>query len=209
MKILAIGAHFDDVELGCGGSVARHANSGDDLTIFVATNSGYSNYAQQVIRKPEIAYNEGVAAAKILGASEMICGNFETNNVVLNDELVCSILKIIEEKNIEMIYTHWTGDVHLDHKAVAHATIAAARHIPRLFMYRSNYYDGDTIFRGNFYSDVTNFTDVKTEAIKAHESEFSRAGKKWLQFIMNQNQNDGQKIGVKYAECFEVIKYLL
>ena len=208
MLILAIGAHFDDVELGCGGTIARHARNGDEVTIYVATNSGYSDYANRVIRKPEVARREGQSAADILGVKELICGGFPTNSLSFNDDLVCSILQLLEEKRFDMIFTHWVEDIHHDHRAVARASITAGRHVPRLLFYRSNYYDSEQVFRGNFYTDITETLKIKKEAIKAHESEYKRVGEKWLQFFMNQNQNDGQKIGVDYAECFEVLKYL-
>jgi hypothetical protein len=50
--------------------------------------------------------------------------------------------------------------------------------------------------------------DKKIEAIKAYESELERVENKWIEFFKNQNSNDGQKIGVEYAECFEVVRYL-
>ena len=208
MKVLAIGAHFDDVELGCGGTLARHVESGDEMMIFVATDSGYSNYAQKVIRRPEVALAEGRRAAKILGASDLVCGNFPTNGLVLNDDVVCAILKIVEERRIDLIYTHWTGDMHADHRVVGQASITAGRHVPRLLMYRSNYYDTDSVFRGNFYSDISTTVETKKTAIRAHESEYSRVGEKWMTFFLNQNRNDGIRIGVEYAEVFEVVKYL-
>ncbi len=209
MRILAIGAHFDDVELGCGGTIARHARAGDEVTIYVATNSGYTDYNQKVIRQPDVALAEGKAAAKELGAHELICGDFPTNDIEWDDELACAILKIIDERKIEQVYTHWTGDIHHDHKAVSHASIAAARHVPRVFMYRSNYYDSPQSFRGNFYVDITDTLEQKKASIRAHESEYNRIGERWLQFFINQNENDGMKIGVKHAECFEVLKYLM
>lgn len=209
MKVLAIGAHFDDVELGCGGTVARHAQNGHEVIIFVVTNSGYTDYAQRVIRKPEIALAEGEKAAEILGASYLLCGEFPTNDLQFNDELVCSLRRIIEEERIEMIYTHWIDDIHLDHQSVARATLSAGRHVPRMFMYRSNYYDTNKFFRSNFYVDITDTIEIKKQAIMAHESEYQRIGEKWLRFFLNQNQNDGQKIGVEYAECFEVVRYLV
>ncbi|NOZ28635.1 MAG: hypothetical protein GXP39_11360 [Chloroflexi bacterium] len=209
MKVLAIGAHFDDVELGCGGTLARHAQNGDEVIIYVVTNSGYTDYAQRVIRRPEIALAEGERAAEILGASRLLCGDFPTNDLQFNERLVCSLRKIIDEEEIELIYTHWIDDIHLDHQSVARATLSAGRHVPRMFMYRSNYYDTNKFFRGNFYVDITDTIELKKRAIMAHESEYNRIGEKWLRFFMNQNQNDGQKIGVEYAECFEVVKYLV
>ena len=208
MKILAIGAHFDDVELGCGGTVARHVRNGDEVIIYVVTNSGYTDYAQRVIRKPEIALAEGKKAAEILRASSLLCGDFPTNDLQFNDELVRSILGVITKEKIEMIYTHWVDDIHLDHQSVTRAVLTAGRHVPRMLMYRSNYYDTNKFFRGNFYVDITDTLELKKQAIMAHESEYKRIGERWLRFFLNQNQNDGQKIGVEYAECFEVVKYL-
>lgn len=208
MRILAIGAHFDDVELGCGGALARHARAGDDVTIFVATDSGYSNFAKKVIRRPDIALAEGKAAAAILGAGDLVCGDFPTNGLTLNDEVVCALLRIIEERKIDLIYTHWTGDMHIDHRVMGRAAITAGRHVPRILMYRSNYYDTDTQFRGNFYVDISDTIEVKKDAIRAHESEYGRVGEKWMTFFIGQHLNDGIRIGVQYAEVFEVVKYL-
>jgi len=207
MKVLTVGAHFDDIELGCGGTVAKHIYEGDDVIFFVATDSGYTNFAKEVIRKPEIALQEGQEAVAILGVKELICGNFVTNNLQFNDELVTNIRKIIDEKQIDVVYTHWVGDIHMDHQNVAKATLSAARHVKRILMYRSNFYDAPHDFHGNYYVDISDFISTKERVVKAHVSEFKRSGEVWLRFIMNQNQNDGQKIGVSYAECFEVVRY--
>ena len=48
MNVLAIGAHFDDVELGCGGTIARHAMEGDNVDIFVATVSGFADHKRRL-----------------------------------------------------------------------------------------------------------------------------------------------------------------
>jgi LmbE family N-acetylglucosaminyl deacetylase len=209
MNILAVGAHFDDVELGCGGTIAKHVKNADTLYVYVATNSGYTDYHQKVIRKPEIALEEGKKAAGILGVSELFCGNYPTNDLKFNDELTRNILKIISDYKIDWIYTHWVDDIHIDHQNLTRSVLTASRRVPRLFMYRSNFYDTNKYFHGNIYVDISQTIDIKKKAVEAHESEFSRIGEKWLRFFMNQNQNDGQKIGVDYAESFEVVKYLL
>lgn len=208
MNVLAIGAHYDDVELGCGGTIARHVAAGDHVTIFVVTHSGYSNFAQKVIRSSEVALNEGRRAAEILGVARLIEGGFPTNNLVFDDTLTCAILKVIEDQKIDTLYTHWSGDVHIDHRAVARASITASRHVPRVLLYRSNYYDSDQVFRGNYYVDITDTLETKTTAVRAHESEYNRVGDKWMKFFIAQHQSDGLRIGVSYAEVFEVLKYL-
>jgi len=208
MNILAIGAHFDDVELGCGGTLAKHAHNGDHVYVYVATVSGFNNQYNQTVRSSEMALEEAQAAMGILGITELICGKFRTLDVEFVDELNIEILRIVEEKKIGKVYTHWIGDIHHDHQAVAKASLHSCRHVPRMLMYRSNWYHSTMEFRGNFYIDITKHWDIKEQAIQAHASEIDRTGSKWINFFKNEAENAGQRIGVKYAEIFEVVKWL-
>lgn len=207
MNILAIGAHFDDIELGCGGTVAKHVANGDNVYAFVATHSGFVSHDKRIIRTNAVALREGKKAMGILGA-ELICGGFDTLMVEFEEKLNAAILRIVEDKKIERVYTHWAGDIHHDHLAVARASLHSCRHVPRLLMYRSNWYHANAEFRGNFYTDITCFFDTKILATKAHVSEISRTHAKWLNFFTNEAENAGQRIGVKYAEVFELVKWL-
>jgi len=208
MNILAIGAHFDDVELGCGGALARHVSNGDNVYVYIATVSGFTNQYNETVRSNEIACREAEAAMRILGVKELICGNFETLKIEFVDDLNIEILKIVNGKKVDKVYTHWVGDIHHDHQAVARASLHSCRHVPRMLMYRSNWYHSTMEFRGNFYVDVTRFWDAKEQAIRAHVSEVDRTGEKWISFFKNEAENAGQRIGVKYAEVFEVVKWL-
>lgn len=208
MNILAIGAHFDDVELGCGGALAKHALRGDSVYVFVVTLSGFANQNEILVRANETALREGRAAMRTLGITKLICGKFETLNVEFEESLNIEILKIVNEKNIELVYTHWIGDVHHDHQAVARSSLHSCRHVPRILMYRSNWYHSGHEFRGNFYVDITDTWEKKKKAILAHNSEVERTHYKWLSFFKNEAENAGQKIGVRLAEAFEVVKYL-
>lgn len=208
MNILAIGAHFDDVELGCGGALARHAKEGDNVYVFVATISGFSNQYNQEVRSNDTALAEARNAMDILGAKELICGNFKTLEVEFVDALNIEILKIVTEKKIDQVYAHWTGDIHHDHQAVARASLHSCRHVPRLLMYRSNWYHSTLEFRGNFYVDITSYWEDKERAIRAHVTEVDRTGNKWISFFRNEAENAGQRIGVPMAEVFEIVKFL-
>ena len=208
MNILAIGAHFDDVELGCGGTLARHARSGDDVYVYIATVSGFANQYNETVRSSSVALKEAENAMAVLGAKELICGRFKTLEVEFIDELNIEILKIVEERKIDLVYAHWNGDIHHDHQAVAKASLHSCRHVPRLLMYRSNWYHSTLEFRGNFYVDITDYWELKERAILAHESEMDRTARKWISFFRNEAENAGQRIGVRYAELFEVVKWL-
>lgn len=208
MKVLAIGAHFDDVELGCGGALARHAKNGDDVYVFVATVSGFTNQYNQTVRSNETALAEARNAMDILGVKELLCGNFKTLEVEFTDALNIEILKIVQEKEIDLVYTHWAGDIHHDHQATAKASLHSCRHVPRMLMYRSNWYHSTLEFRGNFYVDITEYWLTKESAIRAHVTEMDRTGEKWISFFRNEAENAGQRIGVKSAEVFELVKWL-
>lgn len=207
MNILAIGAHFDDIELGCGGAISRHLSLGDKVIAYVASHSGFTNADNVVIRSKEVAQSEGRKAMEILGV-ELVCGGFDTLDLEFTESLNCQVLKIIESKQIQMVYTHWHGDIHHDHSALSKASLHSCRHVPRMLMYRSNWYHAPLEFRGNFYVDITEHWEKKENAIRAHESEMERTGHKWISFFKNEATNAGQRIGVKYAEVFEVVKWL-
>ena len=118
------------------------------------------------------------------------------------------ILRIVEDKNIQKVYTHWIGDIHHDHQAVSKASLHSCRHVPRMLMYRSNWYNSTLEFKGNFYVDISEFWHLKERAINAHNSETMRTREQWTHFFKNEALNAGQRIGVKYAEVFEIVKWL-
>ncbi|MDF2531604.1 MAG: LmbE family protein [Clostridia bacterium] len=207
MNILAIGAHFDDIELGCGGAIAKHAANGDRVIAYVATRSGYINPQGQTVRSNEVAYREGKVAMEILGA-ELICGLVPTLQLEFIDELNVEILQLIESYKIDRVYTHWVGDIHHDHQNLARASLHACRHVKNLLMYRSNWYHSTLDFRGNFYINISDYWSRKEQAILAHQSEMDRVAAKWVAFFRNEAENAGQRIGVRYAEVFEVVKWL-
>jgi LmbE family N-acetylglucosaminyl deacetylase len=207
MNVLAIGAHFDDIELGCGGALARHVANGDRVFAYVATRSGFASPDKKVIRDDEVALKEGQDAMRVLGVN-LICGPFPTLQIEFTDDLNMEILKIVEREKIDLVYTHWVGDIHHDHQAVGRASLHSCRHVPRMLMYRSNWYHSTQDFRGNFYVDISDYWDTKEKSIRAHVSELERTGHKWIAFFKNEALNAGQKIGVPFAEVFEVVKWL-
>jgi LmbE family N-acetylglucosaminyl deacetylase len=207
MNILAIGAHFDDIELGCGGTLAEHVGNGDTVHAYVATVSGFKNQNNETVRTNEVALEEGKKAMEVLGV-KLLCGHFQTLAIEFTNELNIEIIRLVEQHRIQQVYTHWVGDIHHDHQAVARAALHSCRHVPRLLMYRSNWYHSNLEFRGNFYVDITAQMDTKIQAIRAHVSELKRTHERWVSFFQNEAQNGGQRIGVKYAEVFEVVKWL-
>jgi len=208
MNVLAIGAHFDDVEIGCGGALAKHRAEGDDVTVLVITDSDYADNLANFSRQKKTALKEGKAAAKILGYN-LICGNMDTREVEFDPTLVDLIEKVIYEKSIDFIYTHWDQDVHQDHQNVGKASLAAGRKQQRLLMYRSNLYLNSRRFDENFFVDISDFIELKIKAIGAHKSEVEKFGERWLEFWEQEARTNGLRCGTGYAEVYQVVKYFL
>ena len=207
MNILAVGAHYDDIELGCSGTLMKHVAAGDTVTALVVSKSEYRDPKGNLIRAADVAAREGERAAAVMGV-DLVRMEYEALHVPFDEDITGRIRYHIEELGIDTVYSHWAHDVHRDHQNVAKATIMSARQVSRLLAYRSNYYDSFEFFRGNFYSDISGYMERKVEVISAHRSELERVRHKWIDFMRRQNANDGQKIGVEYAEKFEIIRYL-
>lgn len=207
MNVLAIGAHFDDVELGCAGSLAKHKADGDRVLVQVITHSKYRDLDGNLMRARSVALEEGKKAAEIVGF-ELICNNYETKQVKFDHQLIEDINRTIDENDIDIIYTHWDCDVHQDHWAVGKATMAAGRKVGSMLMYQSNLYTSSTHFAPNFFVDISGFIDIKKNAILAHAVEVEKFGSDWVEFWINEAANNGKKFNVAYAEAFQAVKYL-
>jgi LmbE family N-acetylglucosaminyl deacetylase len=207
-RVLAIGAHYDDVELGCGGTLLKHVQNGDPVYVLVITDSAYTDANGILIRDTKTAYEEGQKAARLMNV-EMDCLNYKTFEVPFDEGLTRLIIRYIQERNIDTVYTHWVRDVHRDHQYAARCTLMAARHVPNILMYRSNFYNADQPFLGTLYSDISHFMEKKCEVIRAYTSELTRVNYAWLDFVRKRNSSDGQIVGVEYAENFEITQYMI
>ncbi len=207
-KILFIGAHFDDIELGAGGALLRHIAEEDKCYMLVMTDSAYYNYDGTAIRDVETAAKEGLNASKILGTTKLISIGLETKTLQYGFKLIEIINKVVDDYEIDTIYTHWNKDVHQDHSAIGKATLNAGRHVNNILMYRSNWYQTTEFFRANYFIDISDFIERKILSVKAHKNEFEKFGQSWIDFFVNENSNTGKRNGVKYAEEFEIVKML-
>lgn len=208
MNVLAIGAHFDDIELGCGGALAKHVKNGDNVIVFIATQSGFNNKDGAVLRRGEVAFQEAENASKEIGY-QLLVGNIPTFYLEYGEDVQVKLLKIIEENAIDLIYTHWMHDVHHDHRNLALCTLHVSRHVNKLLMYRSNWYISEKEFVENFFVDISETWDIKEKAIRAYESEMKRVGESWVTYFKQEAINNGFKMGVTYAEAFQVIKWMM
>ena len=128
-KILAVGSHPDDIEFGCGGTIAKHLELGDEVFVIIMTNGERGNHP--------INKKECLSSLKIMGIKEsnIFFGNFPDGNLQDNREVVVFIEEIIKKFNINKVYTHFPGDRHQDHRNCSNAVSSAARSVPEIFLF--------------------------------------------------------------------------
>ncbi len=158
MNILAVGAHPDDVELGCFGTLVNHYKKGDKIFVVVLTNG-------ELEGEPGIRQEETKKSCKLMDA-QLFYGNFADGNVEDNSKLVSFLDEVIEKNDINVMYTHSQHDRHQDHRNAANASISAGRNIKELYSYESP----SVLYPYNphLFVDVTDTFATKVEAIRIH-----------------------------------------
>jgi LmbE family N-acetylglucosaminyl deacetylase len=208
MNVLVVTAHHDDLELGCGGTIAKMRDNQHRVVSLVLTNSEYIGPNKIIIRAKEAAQKEAAIASQILD-DELISFDEDALDIPVSDDNIVKILNVIDKYNIDTVFTHWHGDTHPPHKRVHIMVLHACRHIPRVLGFAVNWYIGEQAFSPNFFVSIEESQwERKIQALRCYETEFERAGKTWLEYMNVQTLHYGIQIGAKRAEGFVAYKYL-
>ena len=209
MKIIAIGAHCDDNEIGMGASLKKFVDAGHDVTIIDLiipgeNQSGNFNPDSKRNRK-----NEALNAAKIIGCKKIIL-DLNPNDFTLKRNFVQTLEEQIKIINPNIVFVNWLGDSHQDHWVTAKIVIACARKNKfSLLMYEQMTSGGltNSHFKAQYFIDVSNYIDQKIESINQYKSQKKIYGD-WTDAITARAKFRGYQIGVKYAESFEIVKII-
>ncbi len=197
MKVIAIGAHPDDIEYGCYGTILRHKANGDEVHFIVLSAGEKSGERETRIKEAE-------ESAKTLGVT-LHQFHYPDANIPQTHDVIDKIEKIINEIKPHRIYTHSIMDTHQDHRTVAYHTLAAARFVPEILFYESpSLYLG---FKPNYYVDITEHINAKVEALSNFSTQNHKDFMK-INAIQGLAQFRGLASSVKYAEAFEVVRIL-
>ena len=199
MRVLAIGAHPDDIELGCGASLAAHRAAGHDVALLVMTTG------EQGPQAARSRVEEQDEAAQLLGA-RMYWGGFEDGEVPDGRGPIAAIEHVMADFGATIVYTHSPRDTHQDHRATGEATLAAARRCSRVLMYES---PSSTGFRPTLFVDVAEHVETKLSLIRAHISQVLKNGLVDLEAIEALARHRGFTARVRYAEAFETDRFVL
>ena len=199
MKILAIGAHPDDIELGCGGMLIKAAREGHEVSMYTLTRGSASGNSKQ-------RSEESRRSAQFIGAKQLWIDNFEDSKLSVTSDLINHIEHFINKANPDLILTHSQGDIHHDHRAIAAATIEAARFNSNVLSYEIPL---TRHFEPKIFYDIS---DVVYEKVELIEIFWSQQNKLYLKANAIKGLAEYRALqsrlntGVRYAEAFEVLK---
>ena len=152
MNILAIGAHWDDIELGCGLTLKKLNEKTHDVFSAVICGSQYGESENEGMKESE-ALECGLKSFELIGTTYLPTEKQPNSKLSYNKNIMQILENIVIDKKIDTVFTHWFGDVNTDHKATWDISRTAFRNVKNHFMYQSNSYgDNVNIFKPNFYS---------------------------------------------------------
>ncbi|MDI6642012.1 MAG: PIG-L family deacetylase [Elusimicrobiota bacterium] len=203
MNILAIGAHPDDLEYGCGGTLLKFSHSGYKISLLVLTKG-------EVGGAPKVREKEQINSAKILNARLYWGGEgFYDTKVTLSKELIDRIESVIKLIKPNLIFVHYPEDTHQDHRNVSQATITATRYIRNVLFYEV---PTTVNFSPTVFVDIGKMLKSKLKLLKAHKSQIYLTRVKGLSILESANSTAifrGFQNRVKFAEGFIPLRLAL
>jgi LmbE family N-acetylglucosaminyl deacetylase len=201
VNILAIGAHPDDIEFGCGGTLLKSAESGFNIYLLVLTFG-------QVGGDPEIRTREQEKAAKYMNAKKTFWGNFQDTELPANKNVISVIEDVINKTQPNSVFFNYFDDTHQDHRITSEASISASRYIKEVL-----YYEVPTSknFEPNVFVDIGEVLDKKLELLKLHASQVDKTKIEDLTILESAQSCAnfrGYQGRVKYAEGFKALRIL-
>jgi LmbE family N-acetylglucosaminyl deacetylase len=209
---MAIGAHPDDIEFGCSGTLIKHKIKGDFVVYVCMTNTeSKDGITGKILRTSEENKKETILASNFIGCDEVEFLHFTDLKVPFSFESVSGLESLIKKYNIDTIYTHWAGDANQDHISTFKTTMAAARYIPNVYCYEQIPVPrmSENLMDINYYVDITNTFKTKISASMCHKSQIKKY--KAHGFDVKGNLEvlakfRGTQAKCKYAEAFKIIK---
>jgi len=208
IKVIAIGAHPDDIEIGCAGTIRKFIARGADVYFIIATLGEQCHVEDSIYQNLRVKrQEESNSSAKILGVKEVFFLGLPDTNIEHNGETVSLIERYIYKIDPQFLFVHTKEDNHQDHKSIAFSTISAAR---RRRINILHYESPSTAqsFMPVVHCDISDTLDYKLNAI----SQFVSQNEKIYvdkEAIKGLAKYRGYISGTDYAEGFELSKYFI
>jgi LmbE family N-acetylglucosaminyl deacetylase len=197
--ILAVGAHPDDIELGCGATIYKAVQAGSNVIALYMTRGGKTT-------DTNVRMSESKQAMNILGVTDIYFENFKDTEIPDSYETISCLEQYAMKFQPDIVLTHSVNDMHQDHRRVAWLAMAAFRNVAKILSYETPRVR-PAAFMPTYFVNITGCIDKKGEALKCH---LSQKEKRYIAYesTVNLSYFRGSQVGVQSAEAFEIIKYL-
>ena len=197
--VLAVGAHPDDIELGCGGSLALFKMNGHKVFKLVLTGGeGAGN--------PDRRKDECRNASEALGVDGLYFGGLVDTMVTDGIETIQAIERVIDEVKPDIVFTHTFRDTHQDHRNTGYATLSAARRCGKILMYEGPRTSRE--FVPQVFLDIEKTIETKKRVTRLFNSQTEKYYLR-VEAIEGLARHRGYQCGATFAEAFEVGKLVL
>lgn len=197
-NILFVGAHPDDIEFGCGGTLRKHIEKKDSVFCLIMTNGEKGNHSPKK--------EECINSLNFLGVKEIFFGNFPDGYLSDNQETVNFIESLVKKLKIDRIYTHDPNDRHQDHRHCSLAVSAAARGIKEVLLFQG---PSTNFFYPHYIIELSEEqVNKKVEAIGNYKSQLDKFALQ-VSSLKHLSAITGSKYNIPYAEAFALNHMLI
>ena len=219
MNVLVVAPHPDDEVLGCGGTIAKYADNGDDVYVAIVTKGEEPLFkVEQVVD----VRNECLKADRVLGVKETIFMDFPASMIenVPRYKFNEAFIQLIQRIRPDIVYIPHRGDMQLDHKMVVDAAMVALRPkykhvVKRIYAYETLSETGWDIpnvtneFIPNVYNNISKFMDKKIEAMQMFKTQLSAyPNARSLKAVEALAMYRGATVNMNAAEAFSLVREL-
>lgn len=219
MVVLVIAPHPDDEILGCGGTIYKYAQNGNEVIVAIVTKGCEPLFSEESVIQVR---NECKEADAFIGVKETVFMDFPAAmlETVSRYELNDAFVKLIQYYKPEIVFLPHRGDMQIDHKMVVDAAMVALRpkykHVVKKIMaYETLSETGWDIpntlneFIPNVYYDISNSIHYKLEALKIFSSQIAGfPNARSLQSVEALAKYRGSMMNLNAAEAFSLIRHI-
>ena len=202
LRVLALGAHPDDIEAGCGGTLIKYALNGHRVfqMVMTAGEQGGTGAARK---------REQQRASRHLRTEKIFWGGYPDTKVPAGQELIRKIERVVTAVDPHFIFVHYHDDTHQDHRHLAISTITATRYTRNVL-----FYEGPTTqnFSPTVFVDIDPVLPRKISALKAHQSQVTKTnieGLTIVDIIRSSAHFRGIQGRVRNAEAFVPLRLFI
>ena len=205
-KILVLAPHTDDGEFGCGGTIAKLIEDGNE--VFMAA---FSACEQSVLKKypPDILIGELKNATKKLGIAEENLFLYDFQVRIFNErrqDILQALIGLREKINPDIIFMPSLQDIHQDHNVIANEGLRAFK-FSSILTYEMPW-NNLTFNTSSFVILDEKHIQKKVDALNEYKSQ-SHRGYSNEEFIRALARTRGVQINAHYAETFEVVRWII